>query len=239
VDRQAFLRSMRALASRYKVRDWSRGMRPFEILVSTILSQNTTVANERRALEDLRGAVGALTPEALAATPEDVIARAIWHAGLSRQKAPRIRAAAQEILSRWDGDIQRILSLPIEEARTALRSLPGVGPKTADVVLAMAAKRPVFPVDTHVARIARRWKLVRRGGYERVREALETWSPPDRRRVWHLVLIAHGRTLCKARNPRCLECPVARHCDWYLDRLEAEEAGSSSAKAGRQRVKNR
>lgn len=239
VDRQAFLRTMRALASRYKVRDWSRGMSPFEVLVSTILSQNTTVANERRALHDLRAAVGPLTPEALAATKEDVIARAIWHAGLSRQKAPRIRAAAREILSRWDGRIERILSLPIEEVRTALQSLPGVGPKTADVVLAMTANRPVFPVDTHIARIARRWKLVRRGGYERVREALEAWSPPDRRRVWHLAMIAHGRTLCKARKPRCVECPVARDCDWYQDRLETEKAGRSSAKARQQRVKNR
>jgi len=94
-------------------------------------------------------------------------------------------------------------------------ALPGVGPKTADVVLAMAAGHPTFPVDTHIARIARRWNLVRRTDYESIRAALERWTPPEKRKAWHLAIIAHGRTLCKARNPRCGECPVRRDCDWY------------------------
>jgi endonuclease III len=206
---------MRTLESRYPPSDWSKGMTPFEVLISTVLSQSTTAANERRGLEDLRRRVQDITPERLAETPVESIARAIWHAGLARQKAPRMRAIAVAIRDRWGGRVDRILDLPTRTARAELMALPGVGPKTADVVLAMAGGHPTFPVDTHIARIARRWNLSRRRDYESVRAALERWTPPEKRKAWHLAIIAHGRTLCKARNPRCPECPVRKDCDWY------------------------
>lgn len=206
---------MRTLERRHPMREWSKGMTPFEVLVSTILSQSTTVANERRGLDGLRHVFGNVTPEALAEAEVGQIARSIFHAGLSRQKAPRIRASAREVRSRWGGDLGRVFALPTVEARDALMALPGVGPKTADVVLAMAGDHPTFPVDTHIARIARRWKLVSLGGYERTREALEAWTPPKKRKAWHLAIIAHGREFCRARNPRCEACPVRRDCDWY------------------------
>src|SRR6266480_1080842 len=164
MDRRAFHRTMRILEAHYPLKDWTTGMTPFEVLVSTILSQSTTAANERRGLEDLRRRIGSITPDRLAGTSDEEIARAIWHAGLARQKAPRIRATAAAIRDRWDGQVERILSLPTERAREELMALPGVGLKTADVVLAMAA---------------------------------------------------HGRALCKARNPRCADCPVRADCDWY------------------------
>ena len=206
---------MRVLERRYPLRDWTRGLSPFEVLVSTILSQSTTVANERRGFQGLREAFGPLTPAALAVAPNRAIARAIWHAGLAAQKAPWIRAMAKEALRRWDGELDRVLRLPTAEARDALMSLPGVGPKTADVVLAMSGGRPTFPVDTHIARIARRWNLTAEHDYESVRTALEAWTPPGRRKAWHLALIAHGRELCHARNPACVSCPIRDDCDWY------------------------
>jgi len=206
---------MRVLERRYPIRDWARGMTPFEILISTVLSQSTTVANERRGLEDLRSRIGVITPGRVADTSEADIAAAIWHAGLGRQKAPRIRRIATEILERRGGRLEEILALPTDRARAELMALPGVGPKTADVVLSMAGDHPTFPVDTHIARIARRWDLSRRGDYESIRSALERWTPPQKQKAWHLAIIAHGRSLCKARNPRCDECPVRRDCDWY------------------------
>ncbi len=215
MDRVAFTRSLRILERRHPFRDWSAGMTPFEILVSTVLSQSTTVANERRGLAGLREAFGTITPDALAAATEREIARAIWQAGLARQKAPRIRALSREILERWDGNLSTVLRQPTNKARDQLMSLPGVGPKTADVVLAMAADHPTFPVDTHIARIARRWNLARREDYESARAALETWTPPRKRKAWHLALIAHGRELCRSRNPRCDACPIRPDCDWY------------------------
>src|SRR5439155_24159296 len=109
----------------------------------------------------------------------------------------------------------RILSVPTERGREELMALPGVGPKTADVVLAMAGGHPTFPVDTHIARIARRWELTRHKDYESIRRALEDRTPPEKRKAWHLAIIAPGRALCKARNPRCADCPVRADCDWY------------------------
>ena len=218
MDRAAFLRTMRTLERRHPVRDWAHGMTPFEILVSTILSQSTTVANERRGLDGMRDAVGEVTPENVAAASEAVIARAIWHAGLARQRAPRIRACAREVIARWGGSLDPVLALPTAEARAALMGLPGVGPKTADVVLAMAGGHPTFPVDTHIARIARRWNLVRGTSYERTRAALEDRTPPAKRTAWHLAIIAHGRELCKAHDPRCDACPVRADCDWHRER---------------------
>ena len=215
MDRAAFTRTLQILERRHPLRDWSAGMTSFEILVSTVLSQSTTAVNERRGLEGLREAFGAITPTVLAAASEREIARAIWHAGLARQKAPRIRATGREVLDRWGGSLAPVLRLPTKEAREALMSLPGVGPKTADVVLAMAADHPTFPVDTHIARIARRWNLVSGDDYESARAALEAWTPLPKRKAWHLALIAHGRELCRVRNPRCDACPVRVDCDWY------------------------
>lgn len=193
-------------------------MTPFEVLISTVLSQSTTVANERRGLEGLRNRFGAITPKRLATASEREIRLAIWHAGLARQKAPRIRAIARTVLERWGGNLEPIFGLATPLARKELMSLPGVGPKTADVVLAMAGGYPTFPVDTHIARIARRWNLTRRADYEAIRSALERWTPPEKRKTWHLAIIAHGRALCKARNPKCEACPVRADCDWYRRR---------------------
>ncbi|HEY7588072.1 MAG TPA: endonuclease III [Thermoplasmata archaeon] len=206
---------MRILETLYPTDNWAHSMTSFEVLISTILSQNTTVANERRGLEGLRRRFGRVAPGVLAAAKVRDIERAIYHAGLARQKAPRIHAVAREVLKTWGGDLNSITIRPTAEAREILMALPGVGPKTADVVLAMAGGRPIFPIDTHIARIADRWNLVRRGGYEATRAVLETWTPPRKRRRWHLAIIAHGRSLCKARKPLCGSCPARRDCDWY------------------------
>jgi endonuclease-3 len=206
---------MRTLEARYLVEDWTRGMTPFEVLISTVLSQSTTAANERRGLDDLRRQIGAITPERLAETSEEEIARAIWHAGLARQKAPRLRAIAAAVRDQRGGHVERIIALPTDRAREELMALPGVGPKTADVVLSVAGGHPTFPVDTHITQIARRWNLTRKKDYESIRRALERWTPATKRKAWHLAIIAHGRTLCKARNPLCLECPVRADCDWF------------------------
>ena len=119
-------------------------MTSFEVLISTILSQSTTVANERRGFNDLRSRVGVITPQRIAETPEEEIATAIWHAGLAKQKAPRIVAVAQALRGAPGNRLDRILESPTDRARQELMALPGVGPKTADVVLAMAAGHPTL-----------------------------------------------------------------------------------------------
>src|SRR5207249_11622293 len=110
------------------------------------------------------------------------------------QKAPRIRGVARALDDEGGNRLERILALPTKPAREELMALPGVGPKTADVVLAMAAGHPTFPVDTHIARIARSWNLVRRTAYEANRAALEPRTPPENRTAGHLATLAPRRT---------------------------------------------
>ena len=105
------------------------------------------------------------------------------------------------------------MSLPLEEARKTLMEFPGVGPKTADVVLLFSAKQPTIPVDTHVNRVSKRLGLApAKGDYEAVRKSLQTfYSPTDYLSV-HLLLISHGRKTCKALHPLCKQCSVNKYC---------------------------
>src|SRR2546422_10223692 len=117
---------MRVLERRYPIRDWARGMTPFEILISTVLSQSTTVANERRGLEDLRARIRVITPKRVADTSEADIVAANWHAGLGRQKAPRIRRIATEILQRHGRRLPGVLGLPPGRAPAEARAAHAV-----------------------------------------------------------------------------------------------------------------
>jgi endonuclease III len=214
MDPATFQRVVEIILKEHPPEDWSRGMDPFEVLVSVVISQNTTVANERKALESLRREVG-ITPHSIARASMGDLERALRPAGLHRSKAHRLREIARWLLRDHDGDLRRILSLPLEEARAALLRLPGVGPKTADVVLSMAAGQATFPVDTHLWRIARRWELAEGRSYEEVRRAFEELIPPERRRRVHLSLIRFGRSVCRARRPRCSTCPVQECCPYF------------------------
>lgn len=214
MDRTTFNQVLTVLTRLHPVEDWSRGMSPFEVLVSVVVSQNTTVANERRAMGRLRDRVG-VDSQAIAKAELSDLEDALRPAGLFRSKARSLKSIAQYLSRGGGSDLSTILRLPTEEARRRLTSLPGVGPKTADVVLSMAGDHPTFPVDTHVWRIAKRWELSEAKSYEEVRESLESRVPPDQRRTAHLVLIRFGRETCKAVRPRCPICPVSRQCPWY------------------------
>lgn len=220
MDRQDFEEVLAVILGKYPVEDWSRDLDPFEVLVSVILSQNTTVANERRALERLRDRVG-VTPEAVAGASLEELEAALRPAGLQHAKAQWIQGAASRLLERHGGDLIRLVRRDTDAARDALRALDGVGPKTADVVLAMVGDHPTLPVDTHIQRLARRWEIAE-GSYEAITEALKAWIPPEGRKAAHLSLIRFGRETCTARRPHCPVCPVARWCPFYA-RIQAGE----------------
>lgn len=214
MDKATFDRVLATVLRDHPVEAWWRGMSPFEVLVSVVISQNTTVANERRAMQRLRERVG-IAPTAFASAPVEALEDALRPAGLFRTKARRLREIARRLVAPGGLNLRALLEKPTAEARQALMGLPGVGPKTADVVLNVVADRPTLPVDTHIWRIARRWELTPGRTYEEVRGALETRVPPHRRREAHLALIRFGRTTCTARRPRCPECPVRADCPYY------------------------
>jgi endonuclease-3 len=192
---------------------WVKSKRDaFETLVVTIISQNTADRNTARAFEALSKRFE-IKPEALAKASLREIEESIKPAGLFTGKAKTIKQAATKILEEYDGTLQPILSLPLEEARKTLMQFPGVGPKTADVVLLFSANQPTIPVDTHVNRVAKRLGFApANGDYEAVRLALQSLYDPSDFLVVHLLLIAHGRRYCKALRPLCEECPINACC---------------------------
>jgi endonuclease-3 len=185
---------------------------PLEELVLTVLSQNTSDANSFRAYGSLRARFP--TWEALAAARPSEVAAAIRSGGLSNVKAPRILAILCAIEEReGEFDLSFLRRMTDAEARDYLTSLPGVGPKTAAVVLAFSLDRLAFPVDTHVYRVATRLGLIPpKTSAARAHDILEEITPPDIRVAMHVGLIRLGREICRPGRPRCEICPLADIC---------------------------
>jgi endonuclease-3 len=185
---------------------------PMTELVLTILSQNTSDANSGRAFARLR--LRFPTWEALLGADARDIEEAIRVGGLARIKAPRIKAILEEVWQRLGSfDLSFLREMPLAEAKSWLRSLPGVGPKTAACVLMFALGMPALPVDTHVYRVARRLGLVPpQVVAEKAHELLEGMLAPDEVYAFHMSLIRHGRRVCKAQRPLCPQCPLAPRC---------------------------
>lgn len=187
---------------------------PFKILVRTIISQSTSEVNTGRAFERLASKIKTLTPKDLAEADIKDIEDALKIAGLYRNKSIILKRVSSMILEKFGGKLDFIYSLPLSEARKKLLDLPGVGPKTADIVLLFCARRPVLPVDTHVNRVSRRLGLVpmSRRGYESVRLRLEELYRPEDYFAVHVLFIALGRRFCKALKPLCPQCPLKNLC---------------------------
>ena len=194
---------------------------PFLLLVGTVLSQNT---NDRNSFAAYRSLISKFkTPEQIANADVSQIQRLIKRAGLYRIKSKRLKDISREVLRKYGGNLRSVLRKPFEKARGELLSLPGVGFKTADVVLAFGARRDVFPVDTHVFRVSKRLGFAKKkDGYEEVRKQLEMVTPAGRRTEGHMLLIRLGRKYCRARNPLHAECPVNRLCPIGIRRAKHE-----------------
>jgi endonuclease-3 len=181
-------------------------------LVQTILSQNTSDVNTERAFAGLWARFGAWQPILEAPTSE--VADAIRSGGLAEIKAPRIQGVLAAIQQdRGELSLDFLATLPLDEARTYLTSLNGVGPKTAACVLLFALGMPALPVDTHVHRVSKRLGLIgEKINAEAAHRLLESAIPSDQMFDAHMLLIRHGRTICKALRPRCAECPLEERC---------------------------
>ncbi len=193
---------------------------PFLLLVSIILSQNTNDKNAIAALEEYVRKIGIRPEDAIRAGVEEV-ADAIRKAGLQEQKARAIVELARRLVEAGGEGI--LDEMDPRSLREWLLQIPGVGPKTVDVFLAVYRRVPVFAVDTHARRIAERWGLVRRrASYEEVSRALLEFFGPRLAEEAHRLLIALGREYCRARNPRCEECPLRKACPYARQRLSRQ-----------------
>jgi endonuclease III len=181
-------------------------------LIATTLSQNTTSTNALSAFQRLKRRCP--TWAGCLRRGIAVVREAIRPAGLADVRAPRIIAILERV-RRDQGrlSLEFLCTTPVERAQVYLESFPGVGPKTAACVLLFDCGRAVFPVDTHVARIAQRLAWVPDGSSpEEIQRRLGPRIPPRLRHGLHVNLIALGRHLCRPRDPRCEVCPILRHC---------------------------
>ena len=189
---------------------------PVDLLVMTILSQNTSDTNSLRAFALLKSRF--CSYEEILSSPEEAVADSIRKGGLADMKTRRIK----ETLARIKQDAGSIslgflAGMKNEDAMAYLLSLPGVGPKTASVVLLFAFAMPFLPVDTHVYRLSRRLGLVEEGVRpEKAQAILEGIVPADKYLSLHLNLIRHGRLVCRARAPRHEQCGLKSCCDNFL-----------------------
>lgn len=187
-------------------------------LVATLLSQHTSDINSGRAFERLKAAFPSW--EQVADAPSGEVEDAIRCGGMASQKARRIRQILAAIEEREGSiDLRRLSDLDDAAVETYLRSLPGVGPKTAACVLAFAMGRQAFPVDTHVHRIAARLGWVPAASTaEQAHQILAALVPPAIKYDLHVALIEHGRTVCRAQQPRCGTCVLRDLCGFGVGR---------------------
>ncbi|MBC7220554.1 endonuclease III [Candidatus Bipolaricaulota bacterium] len=182
---------------------------PLDLLVRTILSQHTADRNRDQAYATLRDRFP--TWEEVLAAPESELARAIQGAGLQRQRAKRLKEVLERLYrERGTLSLDFLSELPDGEAARWLLSLPGVGKKTAYIVLLFGFGRPFFPVDTHVARVSRRLGLASDQGDPHA--LLAPLVPHGKERELHLHLIRLGREICRPQKPRCAACPLLDLC---------------------------
>jgi len=177
---------------------------PFELLVAVVLSAQATDRSVNLATRKLFEVAG--TPQRIAALGEEGLIAYIQSIGLYRTKAKNVARLARILVEQHGGEVPR--------DRAALEALPGVGRKTANVVLNTAFGEPTIAVDTHIFRVANRTGLAPGRNVDEVERRLEKFVPDEFRKDAHHWLILHGRYVCKARKPECWRCTVTAWCEY-------------------------
>ena len=189
-----------------------RATDPLDELILTVLSQHTSDLNAERAFGALRAAFPSW--QQVVEAPSSAVADVIRSGGLANTKAPRIQAILREVREREGAfRVDRLRELSDADARAYLTSLPGIGPKTAAVVLSFALGRDAMPVDTHVHRVTKRLGIIPANtSAERADRLLHDLIPDGLRTPLHVGFIRLGRKVCKAPTPRCAACPLKDLC---------------------------
>ncbi|MEV8519760.1 endonuclease III [Dyella marensis] len=191
---------------------------PFELLVAVVLSAQATDVGVNKATRKLYPVAN--TPQAILDLGEEGLKRYISTIGLFNAKAKNVIALCRILVEQYGGEVPR--------TREALEALPGVGRKTANVVLNTAFGHPTIAVDTHIFRVSNRTGLAPGKDVRAVEDKLEKTVPPEFKQDAHHWLILHGRYVCKARKPDCPQCVIRDLCR-YKDKTPAEPERKKAA----------
>ena len=195
---------------------WQAGDDPVDELIWTILSANTNDTNSGRAFRQLKETFGD-DWEVVRVAPLSQIKDAIRTAGMYNQKAPHIVETLTRI-KELEGEyrLDHLATMEVPDALAYLTAFPGVGHKTASIVLLFCFNRGSFPVDTHIQRISQRLGISgRRDSPEKIKGIWERLLPAETFYPLHINLIRHGREICGALHPKCEICPLQPVCDYY------------------------
>lgn len=195
---------------------WQAGQDALDELILTILSANTNDVNSGRAFDQLKTAFGD-DWDAIRHALLEAIKTAIRPAGMYNQKAPHIVAVLERLQrERGNYNLDHLPAMNVDEAFAYLTSFPGVGHKTASIVLLFCFNRAAFPVDTHVQRISQRLGISDRHALPvKIKAIWEALLPAENFYALHINLIRHGRQTCQARTPHCELCVLQACCDYY------------------------
>lgn len=182
---------------------------PFELLVAVILSAQATDVSVNKATARLFPV--ARTPDSIFALGVNGLKRYIRSIGLFNSKAENIIKTCRILIEKHDGEVPR--------TRKELEALPGVGRKTANVILNTAFGEPTIAVDTHIFRVANRTGIAKGKTPLEVEKRLLRLTPDEFKKNAHHWLILHGRYVCKARKPLCGECPIIEYCEYKKKEL--------------------
>ena len=180
-----------------------------------------------------------VTLEAVAEGDVADIEEAISPGGLARVKAPRIKQVLNLMLElNGSLDLSFLREMPLDEAKAWLRQLPGIGPKSAGIILSFALGRPAMAIDTHIFRVCQRLGLIGpKVNAEKAHDILEAAVAPEQVFEFHVAFINHGRQVCKAQRPLCPECVVAAGCPsrarYVDDDLKPVAASAGGRKAAK------
>jgi endonuclease-3 len=190
------------LNKKYKIKPWRDD--PFKVLISCIISQRTKDEVTRKASSRLLKVAN--NPKKILKLSEKQIEELIYPAGFYRQKAKRIKKICKILIEKYKGKVP--------DSREELLKLPGVGLKTADVVLSYGYGKPVIAVDTHVFHVARRLGLTKSNNLEKIREDLHKQIPEKYRLILNLLFVEFGKDICRTIKPKCEVCPIKKFCEY-------------------------
>ena len=204
------------LFATYGPQHWWPADEPFEVIVGAILTQSAAWTNVAQAISNLKAA-NALTPAALHDLPLERLAHLIRPSGYYNAKALKLKAFADRLHSRYDGDLGKLFTLDTATLRQELLSIHGVGEETADSILLYAARRPVFVIDAYTRRITSRLGLApAEDSYGALQELFAQNLPQDKGlfNEYHALLVCHGKEVCR-KVPRCTLCCLRSICPYW------------------------